>query len=88
MVCSLVATPRPVSAGTSCGRIARSGGRARAGKTSTPMLSLSQDVPAGPTAEIKCTDRAERNWLAGRPGQVTDAAFDRPEIQIGPGLDR
>ena len=65
MVCSLVATPRPVSAGTSCGRIARSGGRARAGKTSAPMLSLSQDVPAGPTVEIKCTDRAERNWPAG-----------------------
>ena len=57
-----VATPRPSSAGTSRERTARSGGRARARKMSAPMLSLSQAVPAGPTAGIRRTDRAEPSW--------------------------
>ena len=59
MVTSPVVTPRPSSAGTSRRRIARSGGRASARKTRAPMLSRSQAVPAGPTAPIMGTERAE-----------------------------
>ena len=62
MVTSPVVTPRPSSAGTSRRRIARSGGRASARKISAPMLSRSQAVPAGPTAAIRSTDRAEPSW--------------------------
>jgi len=62
MVTSPVVTPRARRVGRSRRRTSRSGGRARARKTSAPMVSRSQAVPAGPTIAIRSTDRAEPSW--------------------------
>jgi hypothetical protein len=59
MVITPVAIPRPRSTGTSGSRMDRSGGRARIRNTTSPRLSRSHAVPAGPTLSISPTDNAE-----------------------------
>src|SRR3712207_405423 len=61
-VTSPVLTPSPRSAGTSRRRTSRSGGRARATKTTAPMLNRSQAVPAGPTVPMRSTESADPSW--------------------------